>query len=206
MINGKLIKVCGLCEVDNIREVEQLDGVDLAGFIFYPKSPRYVYERPSYLPTKVRRVGVFVNENKETIRMYADRFELEYIQLHGHESPAYCRSLGKDGLKIIKAFSIAHAVDLKHVYEYEDACELFLFDTKCKQYGGSGNQFDWNLLNAYTGYTPFLLSGGINQYSAPALNEFRHPSLAGYDLNSRFELRPGVKDIERLRQFLTLLK
>lgn len=206
MINGKIIKICGMREAENIRSIESLEGVDMLGFIFYPKSPRYVYELPDYLPEHVRRVGVFVNEDKQTVSMYADRFGLDYIQLHGNESPEYCRSLHSAGLKIIKAFSIARPKDLKDVYDYEKVCNLFVFDTKCEQYGGSGNQFDWSILTDYKGYTPFLLSGGINAHSANALKEFKHPCLAGYDLNSRFELKPGEKDTERIRTFLNELK
>ena len=146
MVNGKIIKVCGMREAQNIRDVESLQRVDMMGFIFYPKSPRYIYELPAYLPVHARRVGVFVNEDKDVITMYADRFGLEYIQLHGKESPEYCQSLRTSGLKIIKAFSVARPKDLNHVSEYEKTCNLFLFDTKCEQYGGSGNQFDWNIL------------------------------------------------------------
>ncbi len=206
MINGKIIKVCGMCEAENIRDVESLEGIDMLGFIFYPKSPRYVYELPAYLPTHARRIGVFVNEDKQVVSMYADRFELDYVQLHGNESPEYCRSLHTAGLKIIKAFSIARPKDLTRVYEYEKECDLFLFDTKCEQYGGSGNQFDWSILHAYDGDVPFLLSGGISPHSVNALKEFKHPRLAGYDLNSRFELKPGKKDTERIRTFLNELK
>lgn len=206
MINGKTIKVCGMREAENIRDVESLQDVDMLGFIFYPKSPRYVYELPAYLPVRARRVGVFVNENKRVVSMYADRFGLDYIQLHGTESPEYCRSLRSTGIKIIKAFSIARPKDLINVYSYEKDCDFFLFDTKCEQYGGSGNQFDWNILHIYNGHLPFFLSGGINPYSANALKEFRHPCLAGYDLNSRFETRPGEKDPQRIRTFLNALK
>lgn len=206
MINGKIIKVCGMREAGNIKEVESLPEVDMIGFIFYPKSPRYIYEIPAYLPVRAQRVGVFVNEEKETVTMIADRFDLNYTQLHGNESPEYCRSLQNAGLKIIKAFSIADTKDLNVVEEYEEFCNLFLFDTKCQQYGGSGNQFDWNILQAYNGRIPFLLSGGIHSSSANALKEFSHPRLAGYDLNSRFELTPGEKDPELLRAFLNELK
>lgn len=204
MRNGKIIKVCGMCHADNIREVEAL-GVDLIGFIFYSKSPRYVYEVPSYLPASAGRVGVFVNEEKETVEMYADRFGLNFIQLHGNESPAYCRSLQNAGYQIIKAFPVATERDLQNVSDYEGICTYFLFDTKCEQHGGSGNQFDWNVLQAYKGSTPFLLSGGINSYSIRGLKEFHHNRLAGYDLNSRFETKPGMKDVLRLRQFLSEL-
>lgn len=187
-------------EAENIRAVEQL-GVDMIGFIFYPKSPRCICELPAYLPVDALRVGVFVNEEKQAIEMYADRFGLDYIQLHGHESPEYCRSLQSAGLKLIKAFSIARAKDLQRVHEYEGICHYFLFDTKCEQHGGSGNQFDWELLHHYRGQTPFLLSGGINMYSAQALKEFHHPCLVGVDINSRFERKPGEKDVERIGRF-----
>lgn len=113
MINGKIIKVCGMREAENIQDVESIEGIDMLGFIFYPKSPRYVYELPAYLPIHARRVGVFVNEDKQTISMYADRFGLNYVQLHGNESPEYCRSLQSTGLKIIKVFSVDRPKDLK---------------------------------------------------------------------------------------------
>ena len=138
MVNGKIIKVCGMREAENIQEIESLQDIDMLGFIFYPKSPRYVYELPAYLPIHTHRVGVFVNEDKQIVSMYADRFGLNYVQLHGNESPEYCRSLYSMGIKIIKAFSISHPKDLKNVYKYEKVCDLFLFDTKCEQYGGSG--------------------------------------------------------------------
>ena len=205
MINGKIIKVCGMRETENLQDVEAIEGIDMLGFIFYPKSPRCVCELPAYLPVHARRVGVFVNEDKQAVSMYADRFGLDYVQLHGNESPEYCQSLHATGLKIIKAFSVSRPQDLTKVHDYEEACALFLFDTPCKQYGGSGNLFDWSMLHTYDGQTPFLLSGGINQYSVNALNEFRHPRLAGYDLNSRFEIKPGEKDPERIQAFLNQL-
>lgn len=113
MINGKIIKVCGMREAENIQDVEAIEGIDMLGFIFYPKSPRCVYELPAYLPTHARRVGVFVNEDKQVVSMYADRFGLNDVQLHGNESPEYCRSLHSTGLKIIKAFSVDRPKDLK---------------------------------------------------------------------------------------------
>lgn len=205
MIQGKLIKVCGMREADNIRALEALD-VDMIGFIFYPKSPRCICELPAYMPRHAKRVGVFVDAEKKEIEMLADRFGLEYIQLHGSESPDYCRSLRTTGLRLVKAFSIATRTDMESTAAYEPYCDSFLFDTRCQQHGGSGNQFDWTLLNHYKGRTPFLLSGGINVYSAAALKEIKHPRLAGFDLNSRFELAPGVKDIERINRFLKEMK
>ena len=105
-------------------------------------------------------------------------------------------------MHLIKAFSIAHPKDLAAVSAYKGLCDYYLFDTKTPQYGGSGNQFDWNLLLRYTGMTPFLLSGGINPYSVKAIREFHHPKLAGIDINSRFETAPGKKDVERIGKFL----
>lgn len=192
-------------EAENIREVEQLK-VDMIGFIFYPKSPRCLYELPAYMPVKAKRVGVFVNEDKKEIEIFADRFSLDYIQLHGNESPEYCHSLRATGLRLIKAFSIARRKDFENIGTYEESCDYFLFDTKCEQHGGSGNQFDWSMLNSYKGKKPFLLSGGINPYSPSTLKELRHPQLAGFDLNSRFETKPGLKDVERLRHFLEELR
>ena len=202
---NSIIKVCGMTEADNIRNIEQL-GVDMIGFIFYPKSPRCLCEIPEYLPVQAKRVGVFVNESKENILMYADRFGLNYIQLHGNESPDYCRTLHSNGLRLIKAFSISHPKDLFDVSDYDGLCDYYLFDTKTPQFGGSGNQFDWNILHRYNGSTPFLLSGGINPYSAKAIKEFHHLRLAGIDLNSRFETAPGLKDVERIEMFLKELR
>ena len=163
-------------------------------------------EIPAYLPVRAKRVGVFVNESKETILMYADRFALDYIQLHGCESPGYCRSLRSSGLHLIKAFSISQSKDLATVSDYKGLCDYYLFDAKTSLYGGSGNQFDWNLLHRYSGMTPFLLSGGINPYSVKAIREFHHPKLAGIDINSRFETAPGNKDVERIGKFLQAIR
>lgn len=200
-----LIKVCGMTQADNIRATEALS-VDMIGLNFYPKSPRCLCQMPDYLPRQARRVGVFVNQPKEELTMYADRFGLDYLQLHGTESPGYCRTLQSAGFRLIKAFAIARAKDIEVAHDYEGLCEYFLFDTKTPRYGGSGEQFDWTLLRHYHGQTPFLLGGGINAYSAKAIRALRHPHLAGVDLNSRFEVSPGVKDVERLRRFLRELK
>lgn len=198
---NKIVKVCGMTEADNIRQVDAL-GVSLIGFIFYPKSPRCLCLLPQYLPVFAKRVGVFVNESKENVLMYADRFGLDYVQLHGNESPGYCRSLRSLGIRIIKAFSITSSKDLLAASDYEGFCDYYLFDTPTVGYGGSGQQFDWNLLQSYNGDTPFLLSGGINPGSVKALNEFHHPRMAGIDINSCFETSPGIKDVERIKRFL----
>ena len=197
-----MIKVCGMREPDNIRAVETL-GIDLMGFIFWPKSSRYVSERPAYLPTHCKRVGVFVDEDLETVRRIADEYALDYIQLHGHESREYCAQL--NGLKLIKAISVSGHDDIATYKTYEGLVDYFLFDTKCPSVGGSGQQFDWSVLSAYDGSTPFLLSGGIGPDDAERVKAFHHSKCIGIDLNSRFELSPGLKDVAALRRFLIQL-
>ena len=204
-MKSKLIKVCGMREGKNIRDVERL-GVNMIGLIFYSKSPRCVYEVPDYLPRQAQRVGVFVNEDKTYVQTIANRFSLNYVQLHGNESPQYCRDLQRTGLKIIKNFSIATEKDLDQTKQYEGICDYFLFDTQCDTFGGSGRQFDWNVLYYYNGETPFILSGGIDLHSINSLKAFSHPRLAGYDINSRFETKPGKKDIKRVSKFVKQIK
>ncbi len=187
---------------ENIRKVEAM-GIDLMGFIFWPKSKRYVSERPSYLPTNCKRVGVFVDEDIEQVKRIADEYELDFIQLHGHESPEYIRLL--DNRKIIKAFNIATTGDFALTEVYEGVANYFLFDTKGKSIGGNGEKFDWSLLSAYDGNTPFLISGGIGPDDADLLKTFHHPKCIGIDLNSRFEITPGIKDIYKLKQFIEQL-
>ena len=197
------VKVCGMREAENIREVEAL-GVDLMGFIFWPKSSRYVSERPDYLPTKCKRVGVFVDEDIEKVKHIADDYALGYIQLHGHESPEYCVLL--KGHKLIKAFNIATKEDLEATKPYEGLVDYFLFDTKGKSVGGNGEKFDWTVLEAYQGNTPFLLSGGIGPDDAERVKAINHPKCIGIDLNSRFETAPAIKDVNKLKEFIKTVR
>lgn len=210
-----MIKVCGMREADNIREVEAL-GIDMMGFIFWPKSKRYVSERPKYLPKRCQRVGVFVDEDIEQVKRIANDFSLDFIQLHGTESPEFVSSLNHGDRfligpqttimqpvpMILKAFNIATAEDLEQTKAYEGLVDYFLFDTKATLPGGSGQQFDWSILDAYTGGTPFLLSGGIGPDDAERIKAFHHEKCVGIDLNSRFELTPGLKDVNKLKSFL----
>ena len=199
-----ITKVCGMRDAENIREVEAL-GVDLMGFIFWPKSSRFVSERPDYLPTKCKRVGVFVNEDIETIQQIARDYALDFIQLHGQESPDYIRTLRADGsfaAVIIKAFNIATSADLEATKPYEGLVDYFLFDTKGPSVGGNGEKFDWTVLADYVGEPPFLLSGGIGPDDAERIRTFHHPKFIGIDLNSRFEIAPGFKDINILKEFI----
>lgn len=197
-----MIKVCGMREADNIREAEALD-IDLMGFIFWPKSKRYVSRIPDYLPTKVKRVGVFVDEDIEVVREKAREYQLDYIQLHGSESAEYASQLAE--WPLIKAFNIATADDFTQTEAYVGVVNYFLFDTKGKSVGGNGEKFDWDVLAAYNGQTPFLLSGGIGPDDAEKLRHFYHPQCIGIDLNSRFEITPGLKDIKQLKQFIQAL-
>ena len=191
-------------EAENIREVEVL-GVDLMGFIFWPKSSRYVSVRPAYLPTRCQRVGVFVNEEVEQVKHMTDDFSLNIIQLHGSESPDYVQRLRLvygDNITIIKAFNIATTVDLEATKTYESIVDYFLFDTKGKCVGGNGEKFDWRVLDDYIGETPFLLSGGIGPDDVERVKAWHHPKCMGIDLNSRFEIAPGLKDVTALARFL----
>lgn len=189
-------------DADNIREVEML-GIDMMGFIFWPKSSRCVSQRPDYLPKHVKRVGVFVDEDPEQVKRLAADYCLDYIQLHGQESPAYIFQLG--GLHIIKAFNIATVEDLQQTQPYEGLVDYFLFDTKGKSVGGNGEKFNWDVLDVYQGSTHFLLSGGIGPDDAANVRAFHHPKCIGIDLNSRFEVTPGLKDINKLKRFLEQL-
>lgn len=198
-----LVKVCGMTDGDNIRAVEAL-GVDMIGFIFYPRSPRCVRGIPAYLPDRARRVGVFVDEGYDGIMLRRDSFGLEYVQLHGSESPELGRRLRAEGVRVIKAFGIdADAPALPgQGCEWEDACDLYLFDTRSSAYGGSGRSFDWSVLDRYGGRMPFLLSGGIGPEVKDGLKSFDHEMFAGVDLNSRFESAPGYKDVSKLAAFI----
>lgn len=195
-----IIKVCGMRDADNIRQLEMSHIADWMGLIFYPKSSRYVAQIPSYLPENMERIGVFVNPSQEDIYQHVRDYGLSGIQLHGQETPSFIRQL-KDIPVIIKAFSIATVDDLLQTNNYEGLCNYYLFDTKCLTVGGSGKQFDWDLLQSYKGNTPFLLSGGIGPDSINQLSGFHHPKWAGIDLNSRFEQAPAMKDIALLTHF-----
>jgi phosphoribosylanthranilate isomerase len=198
-------KVCGLKSLENIAEIARLP-IDMMGLIFYEKSPRYAGNLPPEalkpLPASIRKVGVFVNASKETILEKVQPYDLQMVQLHGQETPALCSELRATGIEVIKAFPVAEAADFQLALNYEAACDYFLFDTKTPQYGGSGKQFDWKILSAYTGKTPFFLSGGIGLEDLETIKHLKHPLLYAIDLNSRFETAPGVKDINKLKQLI----
>lgn len=200
-----LVKVCGMREPENIEKVAQL-GVDMMGFIFYPKSPRFASQSVARTAAdkNICRVGVFVNESVELISDKIQLFDLNAVQLHGNESSELCEQLHEQNslLKVIKAISVSTAGDIQKYKEYVGAVDYFLFDTKCKTVGGSGQQFDWQVLENYDGDVPFILSGGIGPEDVERIRNFHHPKCIGIDLNSKFEMEPGLKDVEMLKTFL----
>lgn len=198
-----ITKVCGMRDAQNIRDVEAL-GIDWIGMIFWPKSKRYVAEVPSYLPEHLKKVGVFVDSTLDDILQHISDYQLDIIQLHGQESPDFAKALKPH--TIIKAFNIEKADDLLQTEKYEGIADYFLFDTKGKMAGGNGQKFDWSVLTAYQGKTPFLLSGGIGPEDAESVRSFHHPRCIGIDLNSRFESEPGFKDINQLKTFINKLR
>ena len=188
----------------NREAVEKLP-VDWLGFIFYPPSKRFVGKDPErfLFDSEKPKVAVFVDENAFEILALAKNFGFSMVQLHGKENPKTCLMLKKQGLKIIKAFSVDENFDFELTKPYESATHYFLFDTKTAQPGGSGQKFDWKLLDKYEGHTPFLLSGGISPDDAEDILKINHPKLTGVDLNSGFEDAPGLKNIEKLKEFIT---
>lgn len=226
------IKVCGMRNAGNIAELQKLD-IDFMGFIFWPKSPRYVQQIPSRaglipdLPSldgegikksethdkRILTVGVFVDDMPQNIVTRVYNYHLDYVQLHGSESAVMIDNLRRTlipdiapNIKIIKALSIKDKSDLEKWHKYDGHVDMFLFDTKCKCAGGSGEQFDWSVLEAYDGNIPFLLAGGIGPDDAERIKNFHHPMCLGIDINSRFETEPGMKDIQKLKLFISQLK
>lgn len=201
---GLLIKICGMKYSENIRAVATLHP-DFMGFVFYPKSPRYAepldLKTLEEIPLTIKKIGVFVNEDLENILTIVFKYKLDGVQLHGTELVEMCSKLRDAGLIVIKAFPVAEAYNFKVTKAYDGACDYFLFDTKADTYGGSGAKFSWTILSEYKGETPFLLSGGIAADDAEAILKIKHPKFAGVDLNSKFEISPGLKDVELLKKF-----
>ncbi|MDR2916672.1 MAG: phosphoribosylanthranilate isomerase [Tannerella sp.] len=203
------IKVCGMRDPENIRHIEAFD-VDFIGFVFYAKSPRYVLADNDSVEAIRQcikpKVGVFVNETLEQMLEKAELYQLSFLQLHGNETSDLCGELRQRGYSVIKAFSVASVDDIRKTENYPGCCDYFLFDTKCAGYGGSGNCFDWSLLDAYNGNTPFLLSGGLSPDCVLEIKQLRHSGFAGIDLNSGFEISPAIKDTGKLKDFITEIR
>lgn len=192
-------KVCGLR--DNILEVASLKP-DFVGFIFYPKSPRYVgvsFEMPDF-DGLIKKVGVFVNESEDFVYSTMQQCKLDYAQLHGQESPDFCEELKRKGIKIIKAFQIGERFSFKKLDPYESVTDYFLFDAKTEKYGGSGKTFDWQELKHYDLNKEYFLSGGIDLENIDEFYDIDLSKVYALDVNSKFEIKPGLKDIEMLKK------
>lgn len=196
------LKICGMRDPANIAEVASLLP-DYLGFIFYDQSPRWVGKnfRMPHIPSSVKKAGVFVNEKPAVILHHVARHNLDFVQLHGHETPEACRVLKDLGVHVIKAFAVDADFDFKTVSSYVDTVRYFLFDTKGKHFGGNGVPFDWSLLQRYDQQVPFFLSGGISAARIAALGSIRHLPLHALDVNSGVEISPGLKDVNRIKDF-----
>ncbi|WP_338648263.1 phosphoribosylanthranilate isomerase [Flavobacterium sp. KS-LB2] len=204
------LKICGMKYPDNILEVGSLLP-DYMGFIFWEKSARYFDGVIPELPKSIKKVGVFVNETIEVILAKAQQHNLQAVQLHGHESVEFCLDLKSkldQTIEIIKVFSVADDFNFEVLKPFENVCDYFLFDTKGKLPGGNGTTFDWKVLEKYPSSKPFFLSGGIGIEEMDAVKEISKTNLPLYaiDVNSKFEIKPGLKNIEKLNNFKHNLK
>ena len=197
------LKVCGMCEVENIRQVAALLP-DYMGFIFYRLSRRFVgdaFRIPDDFPASIKRVGVFVNETTHEIKRLANKYALNYAQLHGNESVEQCRELRAHGLGVIKVFAVSNDFDFEEVKPYRSDVNYFLFDTKGMDFGGNGVVFDWKILEKYDQEIPFFLSGGISPDNVAGVRSLKGMNLHGLDVNSGVESGVGIKDVEKVREF-----
>jgi phosphoribosylanthranilate isomerase len=195
------LKVCGMKQNDNINQLVNV-APDYMGLIFHEKSPRNVdYDFSVKLPDEIKKVGVFVNETEGFILDRIERFDVKYIQLHGEESPHFCKKVKQLNRKIIKAFNIHEEFDFSVLKFYEPYCDYFLFDAFGDKAGGNGITFNWELLANYKGNTPFFLSGGIKPSTVDDIKSFSHPQFVGVDINSGFEIEPGLKNIDLIQEF-----
>lgn len=196
------IKVCGMRDADNIREVAALSP-NYLGFIFYPKSPRFVgneFKISASLPSSITRVGVFVNESTQFILMKSKSAGFTVVQLHGNESPDQAAALKDSGLQVVKVFSVGDDFNFAVTKPYESSSDYFLFDTKGKLFGGNAKTFNWNILNQYDQQVPFFLSGGLSFENLHGIKDLQQMNLHALDLNSGVELLPGLKDPAKIQQ------
>ncbi len=200
------LKICGMRDPDNINAVVALQP-DFMGFIFYSKSPRYAGNIDSTtiknITANIAKVGVFVNADIAQIDDYVQRYGLSHVQLHGDEPPSLITALREQGLCVIKVLRIVDMLPVD-IADYANA-DYLLFDTATQNYGGSGRHFDWHILDSYDLNTPFFLSGGICLQDIPAIKQLSTKQLVGIDVNSRFEIQPGLKDITQLRKLIERL-
>ncbi len=196
------LKICGMKYPDNILEVSQLLP-DYMGFIFWEKSSRFFDGEIPNLPKSIQKVGVFVNAPIDEIVSKIKKYHLDLIQLHGNESVELCMELKNENIQIIKVFSVNDDFDFNVLEPYEAVCDYFLFDTKGKLPGGNGIVFDWKVLETYPSTKPFFLSGGIGIEEIASVKQLLKTNLPihAIDINSKFEIEPGLKNIELLKEF-----
>jgi phosphoribosylanthranilate isomerase len=204
------VKVCGLTDPRNVKAIT-LTGVDFVGYIFYPHSKRFAGWNPdkslfSVVPESIKKTGVFVDEEPGRVKEIAVTASLDFIQLHGKESAEYCRSLKREGLRIIKSFGVGEDFDPVITDNYSDVCDYYLFDTKSEGHGGTGHKFDWKVLENYSFMKPFFLSGGIGPEDFEIAALTRNEWFFAIDINSRFEISPGIKDVDCLVTFIDKFK
>jgi phosphoribosylanthranilate isomerase len=194
----------------NIRELVKIHP-DYIGFIFYQESKRFIGENFNlkileYIPESINKVGVFVKATKEYILERMNIFGLNLVQLHGGEPVEFCKELNNEGISIIKAFGVDEKFDFKTLNLFKPYCKYFLFDTKCDIYGGSSRKFNRDIFKEYDNEKPFFLSGGISLEDADSIKDLENLNIHAVDINSRFELKPGLKDILRIKKFIKKLK
>lgn len=195
---------------DNIQAVADLNP-DYLGFIFFEKSLRYAIHdlnamQLSTISGNIQKVGVFVNEELKTIKQICHEFQITTVQLHGDESPEFCKKLKNAGFTVVKAFGINENFDFGNLQIYVDCCDFFLFDTKTSEHGGSGKKFKWDLLNQYHLKLPFFLSGGISLDDLDEIKKIKSEYLYAIDVNSRFETEVGLKDVTMLNLFIKQIR
>jgi phosphoribosylanthranilate isomerase len=207
-------KVCGMTKPEQVYQLDEM-GVEFAGFIFYPKSPRYVYKTMpaaeiKRIKGKINKVGVFVNADVDEVLRTVDDCGLYLVQLHGDENPRVCERIA-NYVSVIKVFRISEDDNIEwRIREYYDAADMFMFDTEGAGYGGIGKKFNWELLKEQHILKPFFLSGGIAPEDAEKLHAFQNEPAAkdlfAIDINSKFEMMPGIKDMEKVKEFVEKLK
>lgn len=208
---GLQIKVCGMRDTQNIDSISELHP-NYLGFIFFKKSPRYAaFVNPQVvreLPTDVTPVAVFLNETISQICDICEVYGITTVQLHGEETPEFCRELVDRGFTVIKAEALTATEDIERLKPYEGVVSMFVFDTKTPlgPNGGTGRKWDWSILNAYNLTTPYLLSGGIGPEDAEQIRTLTLRGLSGVDVNSRFEISPGLKNVELLVEFINQIR
>ena len=203
------VKVCGMTQIEQVEQLPGL-GATFAGFIFYPKSPRYVFRHLTTTDLRrennINKVGVFVNASVDEVLLMVDECRLHMVQLHGDETPRQCEKIA-DYVSVVKAFRVSENDNIEWMIRpYMEVCDMFMFDTMGAGYGGTGKKFNWSMLQDVTVGKPFFLSGGIEPGDESSLLSFAQDpvgkALFAVDINSKFEISPGVKDMEKVVAFI----